>query len=214
MKFRLLTAAFLTLASPALAAERPSLVAMVENDSFLNGIDRHYTSGLYFSWTGTPETRDDGTVRTLSAVMLPGGSDAKWREGYFFGQSMFTPEYMNLKVPLLNDRPYAGWLYGGARLYRAGGNDFRQMDTTRRIWCGITIRLFRFAWHPITDRRCRISGAILADGSLCRDHHRASRIYRAGITTESSWSAVCERVTEQDRHLIGIDHAGTQYQNR
>ncbi len=128
MKFRLLTGAFLFFATPTLAAEQPSLVAMVENDSFLNGIDRHFTSGLYFSWTGTPETRDDGTARALAAVMLPGRADAQWRESYFFGQSMFTPEYLNLKVPLPSDRPYAGWLYGGARLYRDNGDSLDRIE--------------------------------------------------------------------------------------
>ena len=126
----LLTGALLALASPACAAEQPSLVAMVDNDSFLHGIDRHYTNGLYLSWTGTPEARDGDFTRILQGVMLPGGTNSQWRESYFFGQSMFTPEDIYARVPPLNDRPYAGWLYGGARLYRDSGDTLDRVDLT------------------------------------------------------------------------------------
>jgi lipid A 3-O-deacylase len=134
MKRLMLTGALLALASPACATEKeqqqPSLVAMVDNDSFINGIDRHYTNGLYFSWTGAPETRDGDFTHFLKGVMLPGGTDAQWREGYFFGQSMFTPENLFAKVPPANDRPYAGWLYGGARLYRDSGDTLDRVEAT------------------------------------------------------------------------------------
>jgi lipid A 3-O-deacylase len=129
MKYRLLTGALMALApAPACAAEHPSLVAMVDNDSFIDGIDRHYTNGLYFSWTGPPQMRDDGTSRALAAVMLPAGGNAQWRESYFLGQSMFTPENLFAAMPPLHDRPYAGWLYGGARLYRDSGDTLDKVE--------------------------------------------------------------------------------------
>lgn len=130
MRLALLTGAFLALAAPACASERPSLVATLDNDSFLNGIDRHYTNGVYFSWTGTPQARADGLARVLEGVMLAGSPDATWREGYFFGQSMFTPEDIYARNPPPNDRPYAGWLYGGARLYRDNGASLDRVEAT------------------------------------------------------------------------------------
>src|ERR1700744_3871328 len=120
MKRLLLTGALLALTAPAYA--QPSLVASVENDSFIDGIDRHYTNGLYFSWTGDAETRDDTVAQWAQHLMLPADGGARWRDGYFFGQSMFTPENLSARIPPLNDRPYAGWLYGGARHYRDTGD--------------------------------------------------------------------------------------------
>src|SRR6185312_7605686 len=130
MRLRLLTGAFLALAAPACAAESPSLVATLDNDSFINGIDRHYTNGVYLSWTGAPEARADGLTRALEGVMLAGSPNATWREGYFFGQNMFTPEDIYARNPPLNDRPYAGWLYGGARLYRDNGTSLDRVEAT------------------------------------------------------------------------------------
>lgn len=130
MRLRLLTGAFLALAAPACASERPSLVAILDNDSFLNGIDRHYTNGLYFSWTGAPKTRSDGFTRALDGILLLGRADAAWREGYFFGQSMFTPQDIYARNPPPNDRPYAGWLYAGARLYRDNGSSLDRIEAT------------------------------------------------------------------------------------
>jgi lipid A 3-O-deacylase len=124
----MLTGALIALAAPACA--QPSLIATLENDSFFDGIDRHYTNGLYFSWTGDAQKRDDIVTRIAQDLMLPGNGDASWRDGYFFGQSMFTPENLSARTPPANDRPYAGWLYGGARLYRDTGATLDRIEMT------------------------------------------------------------------------------------
>ncbi len=110
--------AMVALNSTARAEDKPTISLVVENDSFIGGSDRHYTNGLYASWTGTAQQRDDNLTAIASALMLPAGENASWREGYFIGQSMFTPQDLSWPMPALNDRPYAGWLYAGARLYR------------------------------------------------------------------------------------------------
>jgi hypothetical protein len=50
-------------------------------------------------------------------LMLPDGG-SNWRTGWFSGQTMYTPENLFAANPPTNDRPYAGWLYGGLRDYR------------------------------------------------------------------------------------------------
>lgn len=114
------TAALLAALPLHASAADATLNLMLENDSFIDGIDRHYTSGLYVSRTGAP--KDAGALAGFAQrFMLPDSGDAAWRSGWFAGQSIFTPGNLYAYVPPPSDRPYAGWLYGGARLYRESG---------------------------------------------------------------------------------------------
>lgn len=131
MKSSLAACAALLLTSVAAKAEdAPTISLTVENDSFIDGSDRHYTNGLYGSWTGTAQTRDDAVTAIASALMLSGAPDARWREGYFLGQTMFTPQALSLAIPPADDRPYAGWLFAGARLYRDNGDSLDKAEIT------------------------------------------------------------------------------------
>lgn len=123
-------AALMAIQSAARAEDAPTISLMVENDSFIAGSDRHYTNGLYGSWTGTAHQRDDAVAVLASKLMLPGGPDARWREGYFLGQTMYTPQALSLPVPPVHDRPYAGWLFAGARLYRDNGDSLDKIEAT------------------------------------------------------------------------------------
>jgi len=88
---------------PASAAAQNWTVTLInENDAYFNIGDRHYTNGLYISLTTPPRTGGAGFFRRYS---------------FFLGQSMFTPEDLLLEPPDTEDRPYAGWLYGGVRMY-------------------------------------------------------------------------------------------------
>jgi hypothetical protein len=122
MKRNLILSTFLLLLFAAPAAQSATLSMMLENDSFIDHIDRHYTNGLYLAWTGDAQQRDDETARLMQAIMLPGKKNALWHTGFFAGQSMFTPEDLDAHFPSPKDRPYAGWLYAGARLYRDSGD--------------------------------------------------------------------------------------------
>ena len=97
----------------------PAPIGFVENDSFFGISDRHYTNGLYASATSGSWT-DCKTCALISRMaMLPAnGGQPSYHVGFFAGQSMFTPEVLSTPFPSRRDRPYAGWLYVGARLYR------------------------------------------------------------------------------------------------
>jgi lipid A 3-O-deacylase len=99
-----------------------------ENDSYVTVAgDRHYTNGAYFSWTSDAYSDGENFARHL---MLPGAEDAEWRHGYFLGQAIFTPQNLTLFTPSANDRPYAGWLFGGVRLYRDSGDRLDRIEAT------------------------------------------------------------------------------------
>jgi hypothetical protein len=125
-------AAALLMPAAVHAAERPQLTLMVENDSFIDGIDRHYTNGLYVARTGTPGTADalDGLDRFAARLMLPPDGEAAWRSGWFAGQNIYTPGNLYAYNPPSYDRPYAGWLYGGRRLYRDSGTMLDRVEVT------------------------------------------------------------------------------------
>lgn len=98
----------------------------VENDSFI-ATDRHYTNGLYASWTGAPQ--DKGELEAFAErLMLPG--DGAWRQGLFFGQTIFTPDDIPAPVPPADDEPYAGFLFVGGRLYRDDGDALDKIEVT------------------------------------------------------------------------------------
>jgi hypothetical protein len=121
-----LTCALLLAAGQAQAAGTFNVLS--ENDSYVTiSGDRHYTNGVYFSWT-SDSSRDGGNLARF--MMLPGAPDAGWRHGYFLGQAIFTPENLVAFNPPANDRPYAGWLFGGARLYRDSGDRLDKIEAT------------------------------------------------------------------------------------
>jgi hypothetical protein len=123
---RLLLCVLLLAPGSARAAGTFNLVT--ENDSYVTvSGDRHYTNGIYFSWTSDPKIQPLSWAQDL---MLPGAKNASWRSGYFLGQAIFTPENLTAFVPPANDRPYAGWLFGGARLYRDSGDRLDKIEAT------------------------------------------------------------------------------------
>ena len=112
----------------AQAADHPTFNIITENDSYISITgDRHYTNGIYFSWTSASRP-EAGTF--LQYLMLPATGDAQWRTGYFLGQAIFTPENLSAFNPPSTDRPYAGWLFGGARLYRDNGNTLDKIEAS------------------------------------------------------------------------------------
>jgi hypothetical protein len=112
----------------ARAADGPTFNLVSENDSYISiSGDRHYTNGIYFSWTSAGRAQPESLARYL---MLPGAGSAEWRTGYFLGQAIFTPENLTAFMPPAGDRPYAGWLFAGARLYRDSGDRLDKVEAT------------------------------------------------------------------------------------
>jgi hypothetical protein len=111
-------------ADPTPARDETATFNLIEdNDSFINGSDKHYTQGLRLAWASGERQKDpgapDGGYEAIADALFFGGADgARIRYGVFFGQSFFTPDDLDRRDPDPRDRPYAGWLYLGANLYR------------------------------------------------------------------------------------------------
>ena len=81
----------------------------IENDLFGSGDDQFYTNGLqinYMKRHTSPLWLEKWVTRLPFFVV---GSQKGG--GYSFGQKMFTPQNVDSKALVKDDRPYAGWLY-------------------------------------------------------------------------------------------------------
>lgn len=81
----------------------------VENDSVAR-TDRNYTSGLRLSYL-SPEVAVGELPERIARNVPVLDLDRKLRFGIAVGQSMFTPEDIKARGLIVDDRPYAGWLY-------------------------------------------------------------------------------------------------------
>lgn len=95
-----------------------------ENDSIFNpanDTDRHYTNGLAV----TLAFPSDGLADVFEDCFhLPTESAAF---GLFAGQQIYTPRDINADIPPPDDRPYAGYLYGGVYFQRQATHDWGDM---------------------------------------------------------------------------------------
>ena len=121
-------------ARPALAEELDHwrTIFLEENDSLYFNTDKHYTQGLRFSAL-SPELSGRATdsvfnfVGLIPGVFSPDKSSAR-RIALSVGQSIFTPKNIALKPPDPTDRPYGGWLYGGASLLQETGRQLENFE--------------------------------------------------------------------------------------
>lgn len=109
---------FVTAAIPAQADDGWRTTLLEENDSLYFNSDKHYTQGLRLSALSPVLERGWENdlfdfVGKIPSVFAPGGTR---RAALFAGQSLFTPKNLDIKPPDPTDRPYGGWLYGGASL--------------------------------------------------------------------------------------------------
>jgi len=111
----------LPMAQAQAATEDQQIVrAMTSNDLYARfGNDRHYTNGLGLGWTSAADIQLPGWLDAVANAGLPddvsGEPDAA-RVGFSIEQLIFTPEDIQTAVPITDDRPYAGWLYGRLEL--------------------------------------------------------------------------------------------------
>jgi hypothetical protein len=133
--FRLLPLGAVLLSSAA-QADGPDcsdfvISAQVENDFFAPAFndDSDYTNGLRFSLV-TPFSNDclglGRPARGLAHWLAPADTILTTETvGYSLGQSLFTPKNTRTEELVVDDRPYAAWLYLGvgyqATYERAGG---------------------------------------------------------------------------------------------
>jgi hypothetical protein len=95
--------------------QRGTWTVLIENDVLSNS-DRHYTNGFHLSWLSASGDVPDSARVAASWVPFLLAADGKRRIGFNFGQSMFTPADIKIREPQPNDRPWAGYLYGGVAL--------------------------------------------------------------------------------------------------
>ena len=98
-------------------APAPAVVTgITENDLYgPDNRDRHYTNGLRFGWMSADDAVP-GWARSLADGLPLLDPGAAHRIGWTLAQSMFTPQNKAASAPVLSDRPYAAWLYGGLKL--------------------------------------------------------------------------------------------------
>jgi hypothetical protein len=122
--------------APARAADeglyRQSLTVQLENDFFaqLTNTDEHYTNGLRIAGLsaalpigGPREAWVWRGMETLFGVLPDGGDPPARQVGFAIGHSLFTPDDTDRSDPILDDRPYAGWLYAGLSLHETYERD-------------------------------------------------------------------------------------------
>ena len=93
-----------------------------ENDAFPafdQTSDRQYTNGIKLSWTHNPCKYPDELSRDfLGWILTSTGYDENdnirhYYTGASFGMNMYAPNDETIATRQTDDRPYAGWLYGG-----------------------------------------------------------------------------------------------------
>ena len=100
-----------------------------ENDLFA-GTDHYYTNGVKIGWSSTDLAKFSDTpwasplLPLLDAIPFVNRTDFQKNLTLSLGQNIYTPNNTETPTPVHNDRPYAGWLYGGVGLVLKNA-DFR-----------------------------------------------------------------------------------------
>ncbi len=105
----------LVLAAAATLSHAGAVETVMDNDTdaFVPGpgTDWNYTQGARLTWWA-----DEGAMPRWAddvAAWL-GGPDEHRSFGLATGQEIYTPRAIEQRTRVTNDRPYAGWLYGGS----------------------------------------------------------------------------------------------------
>jgi lipid A 3-O-deacylase len=119
-------------ATVARADDNSRFAVLEENDSIGFDTDKYYTQGLEFTYLGPDVAADSGWAGPFDALAdlgpfdAAGAGEVSRRYEVLLGQSMFTPEDTASEDPDPDDRPYAGWFYGGVGLIQ--DTDRRRLD--------------------------------------------------------------------------------------
>jgi lipid A 3-O-deacylase len=96
--------------------DRAVLTLIEENDSGLS--DKDYTQGAQFIFL-SPDRTPGSFVKSLPSVRYDA---VRWKAGFEGGHLIFTPEDIKRSTLIRDDRPYAGWAYGGLIFQQRGTN--------------------------------------------------------------------------------------------
>jgi lipid A 3-O-deacylase len=132
LRLAVATLAAVLCAAEARADDNSRFGGVEENDSILFNSDKYYTQGLLLTYLGPDVGVDSAWMAPFDALADLGPFDAAGagqvsrRYEVLLGQSIFTPKDTARENPPAEDRPYAGWLYGGVGLIQ--DTDRRQLD--------------------------------------------------------------------------------------
>ncbi len=108
------------------ADERGTFSFTLENDLFA-GTDRDYTNGALLQYI-SPATELASWAEAVREPLAWVTPAQKFHISYGLGQNMYTPQDITLSDPPLDDRPYAGFLYGSIGFIGDAGD---QLDTVQ-----------------------------------------------------------------------------------
>ncbi len=97
------------------ALRHRSFTVVTENDKYFAGTDRHYTNGVKLIWLG--ETTLDESQELVQSVadyiptLRTDADQQRYKVGFALGQNIYTPADTETPSLIVEDRPYAGWLY-------------------------------------------------------------------------------------------------------
>lgn len=95
-------------------AHADALSIKIENDIVSTGEDGHYTGGLEIIYGFAPEA--DHWTDGLSRLLLDSRGPAD-NVAYRLGHQIYTPEDIEQTALVVDDRPYAGLLFGGVSVF-------------------------------------------------------------------------------------------------
>ena len=127
--------ALILAAAPAVADDYGRITLTEENDSIYFDDDQAYTQGFEFAYLGPDVAAESGWAAPFDGLANIGlfdtGSEVSRRYQIILGQSIFTPEDTSTEDPDPEDRPYAGWAYGGVSLIQ--DTDRRRLDNVELL---------------------------------------------------------------------------------
>lgn len=107
----------------AAAADEPRqgpVLTIVEENDLVVDTDQHYTQGLKIAYLFGDASPTNWVSRLSDRLPALGLQTTASKFGLAVGQNIYTPGNIDTPALLLNDRPYAGWLYLGLILQRRG----------------------------------------------------------------------------------------------
>ncbi len=105
--------------------------AALENDYFA-GEDNGYTNGVRFSYI-SPETDIPWWIEEVAYRVPFFAKDGHQRYSFALGQAMYSPDDLTREDLIVNDRPYAGFLYGTVGMLTDTGYRLDNLQLTMGI---------------------------------------------------------------------------------
>lgn len=116
----------------ALAADsKGTLSVVLENDLFGAGTDEHYTHGTEINYVS--DTYQPGWLKSFADTIGLYDDGDELRVAWSLGQQMYTPSNIETTELVVDDRPYAGWLYTSFGLTSDSRVRAEQNDSVRTI---------------------------------------------------------------------------------